>query len=132
MVSFFRTHITLVLLGTLGVALTLSMGCASLRKPCTEAGDTAWRSSEDKPVHFGGDKKCQQKKQRDGSWINEGTYREYYKSGKLGLEGAFKAGIKDGKWTQYDEKGQRVLERTFENGVEKTENPVKKTKGIRY
>lgn len=68
-----------------------------------------------------GDKRCTQKRARDGRMLNHGKYLQSHASnGKIALEGEFFEGLKQGIWTQYAEDGRLVAVKYFEKGVEKT------------
>ena len=90
------------------------LSCSSGYKPCTQGGNIEW------PGNIRGDRVCYQKQQRDGTYLNEGHYKQFYKNGKIAVEGEFKDGKKEGLWVQYDEKGEKNLEKYFEKGVEKS------------
>ncbi len=102
---------------TLFLPLLLA-SCAIGSKPCTDAGDLSW------PEKFKGDKKCFQKKDTSGKYLNEGEYQHFASNGKLMLRGFFKAGKKNGMWIQYNDKGEAVVEKYYENGVEKSLPPL--------
>ena len=106
-----RTLRTLVLV----LALTLA-ACATPSKPCQEGGDVLWDWGPAQPVK--GNKQCLQVQGPGGKWINHGRYVIWHPNGKVALEGNFKDGFKEGKWTQFDETGKKVLERVYENGAE--------------
>ena len=70
-------------------------------------------------------RRCDQKLQADGQWINHGSYSEWNEDGQLVLTGQFRMGKKWGRWTQFDPKlasvgksGKVVAEKFFENGEE--------------
>lgn len=48
---------------------------------------------------------------------NEGLVKEYYKSGKLKLEGVFKNGRPEGPYKEYFENGQVRADSFFKNGI---------------
>ena len=96
------------------ILLFFASACSSGYKPCAQGGDVTWANK----IH--GDRVCYQKRQKDGTYLNEGHYRQYYDNGKIAIEGQFKDGKKEGIWTQYDEKGEANLEKYYEKGVEKS------------
>lgn len=91
-------------------------GCATTReKPCLNGGQPA-RDARDKP--FNGDRRCTQRKNSEGQYVNDGLYREIYPNGRVALEGEYKDGKKVGIWTEYDEKGKKIAVRHWVRGVE--------------
>jgi hypothetical protein len=95
-------------------ALALA-GCAGKpHRPCTDGGQPA----REKPLNLGGNKRCDQVKDRSGQFVNSGKYIEWYPSGAVGLEGEYKDGKKSGKWIEWEEGGKKISERWFEDGVE--------------
>lgn len=56
-------------------------------------------------------------KYSDNSFVNNGSYKEYYESGKLFVEGAFKLGVRVGGWTFYHENGQVAKKVTYIDGL---------------
>ena len=96
-----------------GALLFGLLQACSIAHPCAEAGDVTWT-----PM-IKGDRQCRQAKQKDGTWVNQGKYMQWYPNGKLAIEGNFKAGKKDGVWMHYNEKGDKDAEKYFEEGVEK-------------
>lgn len=95
------------------VACAIVGGCASIHKPCSQAGDVKWNP----PLK--GDMQCQQREDRGGRMLNHGRFRQYDERGRTLLEGEFRDGRRVGVWTQYNERGEKVAERYFENGVER-------------
>ncbi len=99
--------------------LTMTLAsCAFGPKPCSDSGDISW------PVKFEGDKKCFQKKDADGKYVNEGEFKQLDRNGRVVLIGFLKDGKKNGMWVQYNEKGEKVVEKYFENGIEKSLPPL--------
>ena len=47
----------------------------------------------------------------------DGTYKEYYISGKVGLTGEYRTGKKDGTWTEYSEYGKVLFTNEYNNGI---------------
>jgi putative SOS response-associated peptidase YedK len=105
----------------LTIALLL-LGCTtSPTRPCSNGGDTSWRSSTAKDGTLRGDKHCLQRKGTDGVYLNHGHYSVTFPgSNKKALEGRFENGKKEGFWYEYNESGTRIAERYYENGVEKS------------
>jgi antitoxin component YwqK of YwqJK toxin-antitoxin module len=96
------------------------ISCATPSHPCLQGGEPA------RETPFIGDKQCTQKKNKDGAYVNEGLYREWYPNGKLALEGFYKDGHKDGVWVEYSSiDGRKISEHYFEDGVEKLRPPSK-------
>lgn len=113
----------------LALCAGLISACAGPHKPCQLGGDTQWDGKR-----FGGDRKCSQIRgsgEQSSLYFNHGPYREYYKSGKLALEGEFKDGRKHGKWIEYSEKGERLLIRVYESGVQKTSESLVRPPGAK-
>ncbi len=81
-------------------------------KPCTTGGDP---SSKD-PI--GGTKKCTQRKDASGHWVNEGPYTEWFPNGNRALQGEFHWGKKQGKWLEWNPEGKLLSEKFYEDGVE--------------
>jgi len=79
---------------------------------CGEGGQPA------REILWKGDKQCDQVRDKQGRWINEGSYREFYSSGKRALQGEYKNGEKNGTWSEYNEDGKKISERYFVDGVE--------------
>lgn len=87
----------------------------SIRKPCAEGGDISWTPK------IVGDKRCTQKKQPDGTFLNEGPFRQIYESNReIALEGEFVKGQKHGIWLHFGEDRKLKSAKYFEKGVEKT------------
>lgn len=102
---------------TAALLVCLAASCATISKPCQEGGDVAWDWGVGKQAPRG-NRQCLQIQDKTGTWVNHGRYVVWFPGGESALEGAFKDGLKEGKWTQYDEKGKKVTERMFEKGVE--------------
>lgn len=105
--------------------ILLLSACAS--KParyCTEIGQPAREVSAPYVI---GDRQCFIKKDRDGSLIKHGPYREWFLNGHPALEGEYNEGRKSGKWIEWDESGKKISERWFEEGVE---TPTRTTKAV--
>ncbi len=100
-----------LLLAVLGTPLVTNSACA-IGHPCKEGGDISW------PNPIQGDKKCYQKKDKDGIYRNDGKFSQWHSNGQLALEGQFKKGKKEGLWIQFDETGKKVAERRYQDGVE--------------
>lgn len=81
-------------------------------KPCTQGG----QASRDQLVRF--NKRCYQKKDSSGNYINHGPYVEWYPDGSLALEGHYRDGRKDGKWTEWALDGKKVTEKYYDHGIE--------------
>lgn len=109
-----------ITVGLFLACLSCFLFACSITRPCSEAGDLS-----DIPK-IKGDKKCYQKKQKDGSYKNDGKFFQYHPNGNIALEGEFKDGEKNGTWTQYDEAGKKIAVRYFENGVEYFRGPPSK------
>ena len=101
-------------LGLTALTLLAWMTSCSTTRPCSEAGDVAWQNTIE------GDRHCQQKKLKNGTWTNHGKFKQSYPNGKTALEGEFVEGQKNGYWTQYDESGKKKVERYYEKGVERS------------
>ena len=87
------------------------IGCAQpAARPCSEGGEPALEKSTR------GSKQCEQLKDASGQWHNHGIYREWYLNGRLAIEGEYKQGKKQGKWTQWDDKGKLLFEKFYEDG----------------
>lgn len=79
-------------------------------RPCSQAGDLAGL-----PL-VQGDYRCQQRKLKDGSWINHGNFRQLHADGFTpALEGQFQDGIRTGKWKQYSPQGKLIAEFFFDS-----------------
>lgn len=89
-------------------------GCTTTTHPCSVRGDTSWTSLPSPD----GDMKCQQLQLTDGSVVNHGTFKRFWKNGKPGLEGQFVRGKKHGIWFVYDEGGKKIQEKFFRDGIE--------------
>ena len=90
------------------------LGCSTTSRPCSQYGDTAWNGI---PAPDG-DMTCKQSKQADGSMLNDGSFKRFWKNGKLGLQGQFRKGKKHGIWFVFDETGKKVQEKFFRDGIE--------------
>jgi len=99
------------------LGVTLVTGC-SIHHPCAEGGDVSWTPK------ISGDKRCTQKKNSDGSMVNDGPFRQsYYKTNTIALEGQFTDGKKQGIWLYYGEDGGLKVAKFFEKGVERNPPP---------
>lgn len=104
----------------------LAASCVSgPRRPCTDGGQPAWEKSPG----WKGNRRCNQRRNTDGAWVNDGKYVEWFPDGKRALEGEYKMGVKTGKWFEWDEKGKLVSERWFEDGKETTTRETKPIQG---
>jgi antitoxin component YwqK of YwqJK toxin-antitoxin module len=93
------------------------MGCSTtLYKPCSDGGDVSWEPALDKKKI--GNRSCRQIQVR-GKYLNDGQYYQYFPSGKIAIEGQFKNGLREGKWTQFDEDGKKLFIREYDQGEEK-------------
>lgn len=98
----------LILLGSL-----LLTSCKTIvQKPCQAGGQPA------REIIFKGTHQCEQKKDQYGKYVNHGRYVEWYPDGSVALEGEYREGLKDGKWTEYDQAGKRISEKWFDKGKE--------------
>jgi hypothetical protein len=99
--------------GYFGLFILLS-ACA-ITKPCSEGGDVSWTPK------IIGDKRCVQKKAKDGRTVNQGKFQQYYQTTQtIALEGGFDDGRKDGIWLYYGEDKRLLATKFFDKGVEKT------------
>lgn len=100
--------------GLIGL-ITAAAGCATgSSHPCLEAGDPP----RDTETPFRGDRQCVQRKDPSGNYVNDGRYREWHPNGQLALEGMYRMGRKQGKWTLWDSQGRKIAEKYYEDGVE--------------
>ena len=103
--------------------INLITACA-VHKPCAEGGDVSWNPK------IIGDKRCTQKKMSDGKMLNDGPFKQSYRSTNgIALEGQFTGGKKQDIWLYYGEDGHLKSAKFFEKGVEKTP-PANKQKEI--
>lgn len=103
--------------------ILLFSGCASRPEHfCTDKGQPA---REVPAAYLIGDKQCFIKKDRDGTLVKHGPYREWFPNGAPAVEGEYSEGRKSGKWIEWDESGKKLSERWFEDGVE---TPTRNTK----
>jgi hypothetical protein len=90
-------------------------GCASSHaKPCLEGGQPAREGG----VVFQGIRKCEQHKDADGKFVNDGKYFEWYSNDKIALMGEYRMGKKSGRWMEFDKKGKKISDQYFEEGKE--------------
>jgi len=94
-------------------SLMLFICSCGTSRPCTEAGDLRGIPE------IKGDKKCFQRKNAEGRYVNDGTFRQVHRNGKPAIEGEFKMGEKNGLWSIYDEDGKKTAEKYYVNGVER-------------
>jgi hypothetical protein len=98
-----------LIIALLGCMTTFA--CTTYR-PCSDGGDLS-----DLPK-IKGNKECYQRPGPNGRYRNEGKFIQWHPDGSMAIEGEFRDGLKQGKWTEYDESGRIMSERIFENGVE--------------
>ncbi len=96
--------------------LTLSSASCvtSQRKPCSEGGQAA----RETVGTFRGTKKCYQKRDQSGNFVNDGKYFEWYPNDKISLVGEYLQGKKTGRWQEYNEKGEVISDKYFKDGKE--------------
>jgi len=100
-------------IGTVFILIGILSSCVGRpNRPCSDGGEPS------REAPFRGDKTCEQHKDAQGKWVNEGVYREYYENGSRALEGSFKEGVKDGTWTEWSASGKKTRERYFVSGTE--------------
>ena len=99
------------------LCLIVASCSSSPKRPCSEGGQAAHDPGTG-PIPFQGTKKCFQKPDESGVWVNDGKYFEWYPSEKIAVTGEYKMGKKSGRWAEYDENGKKVSDRYFENGKE--------------
>jgi hypothetical protein len=97
---------------SLGTLCGIFSACTSTTRPCTDAGDVSW------PNSIKGDKRCYQRRDAEGKYVNHGKYYQYHLNGKIAVEGQFEDGRKEGIWIEYNEKGDPVVKKYYEKGVE--------------
>jgi hypothetical protein len=95
--------------------VTSCLYSCSTTRPCSKGGDLFWYP-EIKKEHQG-TKSCKQQ-EFEGVILNHGEYKEYYRTGKLAIQGQFYKGKKEGLWTMFNENGDKVIERLYVNGTE--------------
>jgi hypothetical protein len=101
------------------VCIASILTSCAIRKPCAEGGDISWSPKID------GDKKCTQKKLPNGKIVNDGPFKQAYRStNEIALEGQFELGQKQGIWLFYGEDRKLKTAKFFEKGVEKTPPPA--------
>lgn len=55
----------------------------------------------------------------DGTlWIRHGSFRAYYKNGRVASEGEYDHGLESGVWRDYHENGRIAAEGEYRGGVE--------------
>jgi hypothetical protein len=105
------------LLGLLFVLFNFLLASCSTshRRPCTDGGQPG-REVAAGAEPFRGIKKCYQKQDESGAWVNDGKYFEWYPSEKIAVTGEYKLGKKTGRWFEYDENGKKTSDRYYDEG----------------
>jgi hypothetical protein len=94
------------------LSLLLATGCSTTWRPCEEGGDVSWNP----PIQ--GNRRCSQRKDESGRFINHGEFFQYYEDGKVAIHGHFREGQRTGTWTLYDATGKKSLQKWYHKGVE--------------
>ena len=94
-------------LGMLPTLLSLAACTYAPLKPCTSAG------SFDTVPLVKGDMQCNQHKNAEGDWVNNGKFVQYHPNGEVAVEGEFRDGVKVGTWRVYNDQGAQTTELNY-------------------